>query len=82
MRLRDILFFAAAVPTASAARQRVVAHSAGSVEMTTPSSNMSDFTETITKPPPPLQTVVPDRPALEASMMGLIVFSAAGLVLL
>jgi hypothetical protein len=44
---------------------------------------MDNLTETITNAPSPaLKTAVPDKPALEASMMGLIVFSAAGLVLL
>ncbi|GAW20853.1 hypothetical protein ANO14919_103650 [Xylariales sp. No.14919] len=81
MRLRDV-FFAAAIPNAAALHQRVVAHPAGAVDITTPSLNMTNFTETITEAPPPLKTAVPDKPAVEASIMGLIVFSAAGLVLL
>ncbi|KAI0533201.1 hypothetical protein GGR58DRAFT_126826 [Xylaria digitata] len=82
MRLRDI-FFAAAVPSAVALhQQRVVAHSADAVDMITPNLNTTNLTETITKAPPPLKTVVLDKPAVEASIMGLIVFSAAGLVLL
>ncbi|KAI0877128.1 hypothetical protein GGS24DRAFT_169645 [Hypoxylon argillaceum] len=81
MRLCDI-FFAAAIPGATALHQSVVAHSAGAVEMTAPDFNTNNITETITKAPLPIKTVVPDKPAVEASIMGLIVFSAAGLVLL
>ncbi|KAI0517296.1 hypothetical protein F5B22DRAFT_645930 [Xylaria bambusicola] len=78
MRLRDA-FLVAAIPSATALQQRLVAHSSGAV---TPSLNATDFAETITKAPPPLNSVVPNKPAVEASIMGLIVFSAAGLVLL
>ncbi|KAI0449012.1 hypothetical protein F5B21DRAFT_76551 [Xylaria acuta] len=39
-------------------------------------------TETITNALPPLKTAVSDKPAVGASVMGLVVFSAAGLVLL
>ncbi|KAI1281729.1 hypothetical protein F5Y07DRAFT_268110 [Xylaria sp. FL0933] len=81
MRLRDV-FLAAAIPSATALHQRVVAQSAAAVDMATPILNATDLTETITKAPPPLNSVVPNKPAVEASIMGLIVFSAAGLVLL
>ncbi|KAI0485725.1 hypothetical protein F4859DRAFT_393599 [Xylaria cf. heliscus] len=81
MRLRDI-FLAAAIPSATMAlHQRAIAHSAG-VELTASVSDNSNFTETITNAPPPLETAVSDKPAVGASVMGLIVFSAAGLVLL
>lgn len=43
---------------------------------------MSNVTQTMTTAPPPLKTDVADKRAVEASIMGLIVFSAAGLVLL
>ncbi|RYC61040.1 hypothetical protein CHU98_g5177 [Xylaria longipes] len=86
MKLRDI-FLAAAIPSATALHQSVVAHSAGAVELTPPGSanegtDNSSFTETIVKAPPPLKTAVSDKPAVGASVMGLVVFSAAGLVLL
>ncbi|KAJ2985833.1 hypothetical protein NUW58_g5325 [Xylaria curta] len=82
MRLRGI-FLAAAIPGATALHQRVVVHQTGAVDLPTPRSNMSNFTETIASaPPPPLKTAVSDKPAVEASIMGLVVFSAAGLVLL
>lgn len=104
MRLRNF-FLAAAIPSATALHQRVVAHSAGAVDMTTQGLSMiflcpvpfgtslheqiadedadtTDFTATITKAPPPLESVMPNKPTVEASIMGLIVFSAAGLVLL
>jgi hypothetical protein len=46
-------------------------------------TDISNYTETITTAPqPPLKTVVQDKHAVGASIMGLIVFSAAGLVLL
>ncbi|KAI1426294.1 hypothetical protein F5Y12DRAFT_290667 [Xylaria sp. FL1777] len=79
MKLRDI-FLAVAIPSATALQ--VITHSAGTADMTTPSLNTTDFTETITKAPASLKSVVPNKPAVEASIMGLIVFSAAGLVLL
>ncbi|KAI3328091.1 hypothetical protein HD806DRAFT_349875 [Xylariaceae sp. AK1471] len=82
MRLRDILLVTS-IPGATALHQRVVAHPTSAVEMITPSLDISNYTETITKdPPPPLKTVVQDKPVVGASIMGLIVFSAAGLVLL
>ncbi|KAH8158654.1 hypothetical protein CIB48_g9592 [Xylaria polymorpha] len=107
MRFRDI-FLVAAIPSATALHQSVVAHSAGVVELTPSVSGMvlpvvpqslednsaakkvadektdnSNSTETITNAPlPPLKTAVSDKHAVGASVMGLIVFSAAGLVLL
>ncbi|KAI1753209.1 hypothetical protein F4782DRAFT_102099 [Xylaria castorea] len=79
MRLRHI-FLAAAIPSVTALHQSVVAHSAGAVELTPPGSDNN--TETIMNTPPPLKTAVSDKPAVGASVMGLIVFSAAGLLLL
>lgn len=81
MRLCDIVL-AAIIPGAAALQQRVVAHSAGAVEITTHNLDMSNVTQTMTTAPPPLKTDVADKRAVEASIMGLIVFSAAGLVLL
>ncbi|KAI1368871.1 hypothetical protein F5Y08DRAFT_335085 [Xylaria arbuscula] len=84
MRLRDILL-AVAIPSTTALQQqqqRLVAQSAGVVDMATPNLNATEFTETITKASPPLNEVVPNKPAVEASIMGLIVFSAAGLLIL
>ncbi|KAJ8132533.1 hypothetical protein O1611_g1095 [Lasiodiplodia mahajangana] len=86
MRLCGI-FLAITISGATALHQSVIAHPPGAVEMATPDlniDNINNITETITKAPHPLKTVVPDKPAVEASasIMGLIVFSAAGLVLL
>ncbi|KAI1163098.1 hypothetical protein F5B18DRAFT_350778 [Nemania serpens] len=81
MRLCGIVL-AAIIPSAAALHQRVLAHSASAVEITTQNSGMSNVTQTMTKAPPPLKTDVADKRAVEASIMGLIVFSAAGLVLL
>ncbi|KAI1132658.1 hypothetical protein F5Y10DRAFT_198052 [Nemania abortiva] len=81
MRLCDI-FLVAAISGATALHQSVIAHPAGAVDIATPDLNINNITETITKAPSPIKTVVPDKPAVEASIMGLIVFSAAGLVLL
>ncbi|KAI0102428.1 hypothetical protein GGR51DRAFT_290434 [Nemania sp. FL0031] len=83
MRLCDTLLVVA-ISGATALHQSVIAHPPGAIEIATPDSNINNITETITKAPPPIKTVVPDKPAVEASasIMGLIVFSAAGLVLL
>ncbi|KAI8630786.1 hypothetical protein F5Y19DRAFT_34001 [Xylariaceae sp. FL1651] len=86
MRLRNILL-AAAIPSVTALHQRVVAHPTSTVELTPPNLRVlevdtSNTTEIIAEALPPLTTVVADKPAVEASIMGLIVFSAAGLVLL
>ncbi|KAI0407967.1 hypothetical protein F4802DRAFT_495842 [Xylaria palmicola] len=81
MRLGHV-FLAVVISSASALQQRVVAHSADAVEMTTLRSDASNFTETITDAPVPIKTAMPGKPAVEASIMGLVVFSAAGLVLL
>ncbi|KAI0192212.1 hypothetical protein EV127DRAFT_43590 [Xylaria flabelliformis] len=79
MRLRDI-FLAAALPSAMALHQTVVAHSAGAVELISP--GLDNGTETIMNTATPPEIAVSDKPAVGASVMGLIVFSAAGLVLL
>ncbi|KAI0547415.1 hypothetical protein F4679DRAFT_586635 [Xylaria curta] len=79
MRLRDI-FLVAAIPSATALRQSVVAHSAGAVELTPP--GLDNGTETIMNTATPPEIAVSDKPAVGASVMGLVVFSAAGLVLL
>ncbi|KAI0438715.1 hypothetical protein F4803DRAFT_83448 [Xylaria telfairii] len=82
MRLRDI-FLAAAIPSATALHQSVVAHSSGVAELTPSVLDNSNSTETIANTPlPPLKTAVSDKHAVGASVMGLVVFSAAGLVLL
>ncbi|KAI0972826.1 hypothetical protein F4678DRAFT_30110 [Xylaria arbuscula] len=80
MRLRNL--FIAATISGATALQRVIAHSTGTVDMATSSLNATEFIETVTQAPQPLTSVVPNKPAVEASIMGLIVFSAAGLVLL
>ncbi|KAI1182244.1 hypothetical protein F5B17DRAFT_200381 [Nemania serpens] len=81
MRLCGIVL-AAIIPSVAALHQRVVAHSPRAIEITTQSLDMSNVTQTMTTAPPPLKTDVADKRAVEASIMGLIVFSAAGLVLL
>ncbi|KAI1098032.1 hypothetical protein F4804DRAFT_141000 [Jackrogersella minutella] len=43
---------------------------------------LANATDSLARPPKPLTTVAAEKPALEASVMGLIVFSAAGLYLL
>lgn len=50
--------------------------------MLTMETDATELAESVTKASPPLNEVVPNKPAVEASIMGLIVFSAAGLVLL
>ncbi|KAI1115470.1 hypothetical protein F5Y14DRAFT_130204 [Nemania sp. NC0429] len=82
MRLSGVVLGAIISSAAAALHQRVVVHSPGAVEITTQNSDISNITGTMTKAPPPLKTDVADKPAVEASIMGLIVFSAAGLVLL
>ncbi|KAI1095312.1 hypothetical protein F5B19DRAFT_489444 [Rostrohypoxylon terebratum] len=83
MRLASIII-AAALPAALAAQQRVVTSmkiedAPGSMASTPVLVNSTD---SFTRPPKPLTTVAAEKPALEASVMGLIVFSAAGLYLL
>ncbi|KAI0900612.1 hypothetical protein F4806DRAFT_162492 [Annulohypoxylon nitens] len=86
MRLAGVIV-AAVLPAALAAQQRVVAHSTSMKIEDAPGSMAStpvlvNSTDSITRPPKPLTTVAAEKPALEASVMGLIVFSAAGLYLL
>ncbi|KAI1210750.1 uncharacterized protein F4807DRAFT_57885 [Annulohypoxylon truncatum] len=86
MRLAGVIV-AAALPAVLAAQQRVLTHSTsmkiedapGSVASTPVLVNSSD---SLARPSKPLTTVAAEKPALEASVMGLIVFSAAGLYLL
>ncbi|KAI1417917.1 hypothetical protein F5Y13DRAFT_33185 [Hypoxylon sp. FL1857] len=86
MRLAGVVA-AATLPVALAAQQRVLAHST-SMKIEDPSSSMAstpvlvNSTDPLAKPPKPLTTAAAEKPALEASVMGLIVFSAAGLYLL
>ncbi|KAI0837405.1 hypothetical protein F5Y06DRAFT_297731 [Hypoxylon sp. FL0890] len=86
MRLAGVVA-AATLPVAFAAQQRVLAHST-SMKIEDPSTSMAsapvliNSTDPLAKPPKPLTTAAVEKPALEASVMGLIVFSAAGLYLL
>ncbi|KAI0142534.1 hypothetical protein F4776DRAFT_511648 [Hypoxylon sp. NC0597] len=87
MRLAGVVA-AATLPVAfAAAQQRVLAHST-SMKIEDPSSSMAstpvlvNSTGSLAQLPKPLTTVAAEKPALEASVMGLIVFSAAGLYLL
>ncbi|OTA65365.1 hypothetical protein K449DRAFT_392471 [Hypoxylon sp. EC38] len=86
MRLAGVVA-AATLPVALAAQQRVLAHST-SMKIEDPSSSMAstpvliNSTESLAQLQKPLTTVAAEKPALEASVMGLIVFSAAGLYLL
>ncbi|KAI4862488.1 hypothetical protein F4820DRAFT_23320 [Hypoxylon rubiginosum] len=85
MRLAGVVL-AAALPTAFAAQQRILMQ-ATSIKVEDAPSLMAatpvlvNSTE-ITQAPKPLTTAAAEKPALEASVMGLIVFSAAGLYLL
>ncbi|OTB04885.1 hypothetical protein M426DRAFT_11243 [Hypoxylon sp. CI-4A] len=87
MRLAGVVA-AATLPVAIAAQQRVLAHSTSMKIEDAPSSSMASMpilvnsTDPLAQAPKPLTTVAPEKPALEASVMGLIVFSAAGLYLL
>ncbi|KAI2466123.1 hypothetical protein F4781DRAFT_434752 [Annulohypoxylon bovei var. microspora] len=86
MRLAGVIF-AAALPAAIAAQPRVLAHSTSMKIEDAPGSMAStpvlvNSTDTLARPSKPLTTVAAEKPALEASVMGLIVFSAAGLYLL
>ncbi|KAI1454158.1 hypothetical protein F4805DRAFT_440912 [Annulohypoxylon moriforme] len=86
MRLASVIV-AAALPAALAAQQRVLAHSTSMKIEDAPGSMAStpvlvNSTDSLARPPKPLTTVAAEKPALEASVMGLIVFSAAGLYLL
>ncbi|OTA92576.1 hypothetical protein M434DRAFT_31710 [Hypoxylon sp. CO27-5] len=86
MRLAGVVA-AATLPVALAAQQRVLAHST-SMKIEDPSSSMAstpvliNSTGSLAQLQTPLTTVAAEKPALEASVMGLIVFSAAGLYLL
>ncbi|KAI0182099.1 hypothetical protein GGR52DRAFT_67309 [Hypoxylon sp. FL1284] len=77
---------AAALPLAFAAQPRALMQST-SVKAEDVSNLMAatpvlmNSTE-ITQAAKPIMTTAPEKPALEASVMGLIVFSAAGLYLL
>ncbi|KAI0154310.1 hypothetical protein GGR57DRAFT_502520 [Xylariaceae sp. FL1272] len=81
MRLHAILV--AASVTCTAAQQSAPANAFGTnaPQPIILEENTSNHTTVITETLP-LSTVVPEKPALEASIMGLVVFSAAGLVLL
>ncbi|KAI0846639.1 hypothetical protein F5Y00DRAFT_141965 [Daldinia vernicosa] len=88
MRLSSV-FAATTLPVVfAAAQQRVIAHSTSMRIEDAPGSMTStpvlvNSTDSLVQPPKPLTTVAAEKPALEkASVMGLIVFSAAGLYLL
>ncbi|KAL7624580.1 hypothetical protein AAE478_006147 [Parahypoxylon ruwenzoriense] len=80
-------FIAAFLPAAFAAQQQqVLAHSTSMKVEDAPGSMASmpvlvNSTDSLPQTPNPLTTTAPQKPALEASVMGLIVFSAAGLYL-
>ncbi|KAH9896160.1 hypothetical protein F4778DRAFT_257176 [Xylariomycetidae sp. FL2044] len=89
MQLTTIFLAAAAIPAAWAGQQpRLVAHPTSlhatdspSVAASTPA--LINSTNQIPQAPKPLTTAAIEKPpAFEASVMGLIVFSAAGLYLL
>ncbi|KAI1651278.1 uncharacterized protein F4817DRAFT_180510 [Daldinia loculata] len=88
MRLSSVLAAAALPVVFAAARQRVTAHSTSMRIEDAPGSMAStpvlvNSTDSLAQPLKPLTTVAAEKPALEkASVMGLIVFSAAGLYLL
>ncbi|KAI0479380.1 hypothetical protein GGR56DRAFT_673307 [Xylariaceae sp. FL0804] len=83
-----VIATAALLPAALAARQPVVAYSTGPIQVGSlgpghPAPSSANYTvNTITQPPNPVATAAPEKPALEASVMGLVVFSVAGLCLL
>ncbi|KAI1330595.1 hypothetical protein F5Y16DRAFT_338756 [Xylariaceae sp. FL0255] len=87
MRFHEILLMATVpnVMAFSMNQNPVVAHSTGTFDITTsplPETETSNHTEIIANMPPLTTAAVVEKPALEASLMGLIVFSAASLVLL
>ncbi|KAI1403330.1 hypothetical protein F4819DRAFT_231597 [Hypoxylon fuscum] len=77
---------AAALPIVFAAQPRVIQSTSVKVEdapgLMASTPVLVNSTTEITQTPKPLTTAVTEKPALEASVMGLIVFSAAGLYLL
>ncbi|KAI1495399.1 hypothetical protein F5X96DRAFT_7683 [Biscogniauxia mediterranea] len=83
-------FLVAIIPAALAAQRQTPIHPTSAIERGSPSStglisgsvNFTETLDTITQGPNPVTTVATEKPALEASVMGLIVFSAAGLYLL
>ncbi|KAI1498600.1 hypothetical protein F5X99DRAFT_315626 [Biscogniauxia marginata] len=89
MRLRGALLVAA-IPAALAAQRQAPMHPTSAMERGSPSStdliagsaNYTETLDTVAQAPKPITTVATEKPALEASVMGLIVFSAAGLYLL
>ncbi|KAI0015244.1 hypothetical protein F4780DRAFT_93850 [Xylariomycetidae sp. FL0641] len=88
MRFTGALLLAA-MPAALAAQPQQVrlARPTSAMEGGTPSSIVStsqsaNYTEIITQAPRSLPTIAAEKPAFEASVMGLVVFSAAGLFLL
>ncbi|KAI1382826.1 uncharacterized protein F4822DRAFT_97918 [Hypoxylon trugodes] len=88
MRISTIVT-AAALPVAftAAAQQRVLAHSTSMKIEDLPSSTAStpilaNSTDPLAQAAKPLTTAAAEKPALEASVMGLIVFSVAGLCLI
>ncbi|KAI1813349.1 hypothetical protein GGS20DRAFT_486882 [Poronia punctata] len=81
MRLHAVVLVAA-IQSIAAFQQRVVAHTASAEEIIIPPSlDISNYSESIATAPPALDTGVKERPAFDASIMGLIIFSAAGMVL-
>ncbi|KAI1807824.1 hypothetical protein F4811DRAFT_417804 [Daldinia bambusicola] len=89
MRLSAVLATAALPVAFATAQQRVtIAHSTSMKVEDAPGSMAStpvlvNSTDSLARSPKPLTTAAAEKPALEkASVMGLIVFSAAGLYLL
>ncbi|KAI0131425.1 hypothetical protein F4814DRAFT_168550 [Daldinia grandis] len=88
MRLPSVLAAAALPVIFAAAQQRVTAHSTSMRIEDAPGSMTStpaliNSTDSLAQPLKSLTTVAAEKPSLEkASVMGLIVFSAAGLYLL
>ncbi|KAI1341725.1 hypothetical protein F5Y15DRAFT_345897 [Xylariaceae sp. FL0016] len=85
MQLRNIVL-AVTAPIAFAAH-RTVAHPTSAIEIGTPSSQALiieavNYTETIAQASTPVTTMTVEKPPLDASVMGLIVFATAGLYLL
>ncbi|KAI0376388.1 hypothetical protein F5Y04DRAFT_211121 [Hypomontagnella monticulosa] len=89
MRLTDLIV-ALTLPISLAAQHIVRAHStsmkiedAPSSMASTPVLEVNATDPLLTPPPTPLTTTLPaEKPALEASVMGLVVFSAVGLFLI
>ncbi|KAI1471516.1 uncharacterized protein F4812DRAFT_181738 [Daldinia caldariorum] len=89
MRLSAVLATVARPVAFVAAQQRVMIAHSTSMKVEDASGSMAstpvlvNSTDSLAPSPNPLTTAAPEKPALEkASVMGLIVFSAAGLYLL